>query len=520
MATNAQRIEFLVAQGDGFNRSRLPALYSDFRGLKTTNPEGYAANIGAWRRGLASLVRSGMLPASASVPSSASKTRSSSASTNFLILTTGQALLDAVQSDRYGRPLALDAVVHESIQTRDLIPLEVFLRAKESIYISRSWPAWAVSLPWNALSWGLHRLGVVEERRPVGAGTLPAPTFDSRFASNQLVVLANAEAAAAAFTAKTADTQSPFERVWSVAQFKRLFSAPGAVIGMEESAHLPGGTASQQPRLSDLDLDVLLAFLARDKNLVAYDGHVVKLRGDGDSETITDEDRAVSQLRELIDSLTHQTRVLSGRIDDLTTSARDAVQRKNRVAALAALKSKKQVEAALTTRFATLAQLEATAAKIEQAVDQVHIVQAMGASADALKSLHAQVGGAEGVEGVVDRLRDQMDAADEINRILVEGGPTAATLAIDEDEIDDELAALEKDERRASDPAEKEDQKVSDTAAEETRRRLEAAGTVPDGLKTDQTSKDAQQALEDETIEIMRNLSLNSEEQSPAELVG
>ncbi|CAK7218410.1 hypothetical protein SCUCBS95973_003474 [Sporothrix curviconia] len=544
MTTNAQRIQFLVAQEDGFNRSRLPALYSDFRGLQTTNPEGYAANVGAWRRGLASLVRGGMLPAAASVTStsrkSSSKTSasssSSSATSNFLILTSGPALLDALQSDRYGRPLALDAVIREAVQARDLVPLEAFLRAKESIYNRRSWSAWAVGLPWNALSWGLHQLGVVDGRPPSQAAQ-PAFSFvqsssgnGSRIAPDQLVVLANAEAAAAAFADKTADAQSPFERVWSVAHFKRRFSAPGAVLGGEENAaSLPVGAAVQQPRLSDMDLNVLLAFLARDKNLVVYDGHVVKLRGAGDSSSnssITEEDRAVAQLRELIDSLTHQTGMLSRRIDDLNATARDAVLRKNRVAALAALKQKKQAEAALTARFATLDQLEATAAKIEQAADQVHIVQAMAASADALKSLHAQVGGAEGVEGVVDRLRDQMDAADEISHILVDSGPTAATLAVDEGEIDDELAALEKEEQRAAEAAE---QKFRETkaareaaAAEETRRRLEAAGTVPDRVGdevgADKTAQDVQQALEDETTASMRNLSLQTEEMPQAEL--
>ncbi|CAK7211274.1 hypothetical protein SEUCBS140593_001123 [Sporothrix eucalyptigena] len=535
MANNAQRIQFLVSQEDGFNRSRLPALYSDFRGLQTTNPEGYAANVGAWRRGLASLVRGGMLPAAASVTSASSKSKtgsttssSSTAARNFLILTSGQPLLDALQSDRYGRPLALDAVIRDAVQERDLVPLEAFLRAKESIYSRRSWSAWAVGLPWNALSWGLHQLGVVNgQQQQKGSATGNAAAFallqssGTRIAPDQLVVLANVEAAAAAFADKTADARTPFERVWSVAHFERIFSAPGAILGGEDTenkSNLSVGAAVQQPRLSNMDLNVLLAFLARDKNLVVYDGHVVKLRGAGDSSNITEEDRAVAQLRELIDSLTHQTGVLSRRIDDLSVTAHDAVLRKNRVAALAALKQKKQAEAALTTRFATLAQLEATAAQIEQASGQVQVVQAMAASADALKSLNTQVGGAEGVDAVVDRLRDQMDAADEINRILVESGPTSATLVVDEAEIDNELAEMEKEEQRAAEAAaqkakEKEDRKkeaAQQAAAEETRKRLESAGTIPD--------KAVQEALEDETTESLRDLSLKAGEPQ-AELV-
>lgn len=545
MSTNAQRIQFLISQEDGFNRSRLPALYSDFRGLRTTNPEGYAANVAAWRRALGSLVRGGMLPASASVlaPSknkNSTTTTTTTATRNFFVLTAGQSLLDALQSDRYGRPLALDAVIQEAVNERDLVPLEAFLRAKESIYNRRSWSAWAVGLPWHALSWGLHRLGVVEG----GSSTSPqqqntAAAFSAlqntgRLAPDQLVVLANVETAAAAFADKTADARSPFERVWSVTHFKRIFSAPGAVLS-DESGSLPVGSAVQQPRLSDMDLNVLLAFMSRDKNMVVFDGHVVKLRGQSadpssNDSIVTEEDRAVAQLREVMDSLTHQTGVLSKRIDDLTVTAKEAVLRKNRVSALAALKQKKQAEAALTTRFATLAQLEATAAQIEQASGQVQVVQAMAASADALKSLNAQVGGAEGVEGVVDRLRDQMDAADEINRILVDPTTSASNVVIDEGEIDDELAALEKEEERVAEAAaakikEAEDRKKEEAQkaeAEETRKRLEAAGSIPDNDKVAQAAqeaketKEAQEALEDETTESLRNLSLKTEEPLPA----
>ncbi|OAA68335.1 snf7 family protein [Niveomyces insectorum RCEF 264] len=544
MANNAERIQFLVSRDDGFTRSRLPALYSDFRGLRSTNPEGYAANIAAWRRGLASLVRTGMLPAasstSTSAVSNAGRTSSvapvATAARNFLVLTAGQPLLDALQSDRYGRPLALDAVIREATQDHDMIPLQAFLQATESIYNSRSWVSWA-ALPWHALSWGLHRLGV-------GGGaslqTASSPPFEGKraTASYQLVVVANVEAAAAAFAAKTADLRSPFERTWSIAHFKRVFSGPGAVLDNPPSTTT---VAVQQPRLSETDLHVLITFLARDKHLVVCDGRVVKLRtpgdnsssGNGNDTTITEADRAVAQLRELLDSLSHQTAVLSKRIDDLTAAAKDAVLRKNRVAALAALKSKKQTEAALSTRFATLAQVEATAARIEEAADHVQVVQAMATSADALKALNAQVGGAGGVEAVVDRLRDQMDAADEIGRILTEAGPTSTTaggtgLVVDEGEIDDELAALEREEQQAveakkekeresakkHDEAARKQAEAGEKAAEETRQRLALAGTVPGhpvGNEAD-AQAESEVALEAETTASLRNLSLNREE--------
>jgi charged multivesicular body protein 7 len=73
----------------------------------------------------------------------------------------------------------------------------------------------------------------------------------------------------------------------------------------------------------------------------------------------------------------------------------------------------------------------------------VAIVSAMSASANVLKSLHAEVGGTEGVEEVVDRLRDEMENVDEVGRVINE----ANTSKVDEEDVDEEFAAMEKIER-------------------------------------------------------------------------
>jgi charged multivesicular body protein 7 len=67
----------------------------------------------------------------------------------------------------------------------------------------------------------------------------------------------------------------------------------------------------------------------------------------------------------------------------------------------------------------------------------------MSASANVLKSLHAEVGGTEGVEEVVDRLKDEMENVDEVGRVLNE----ANTSKVDEEDVDEEFAAMEKVER-------------------------------------------------------------------------
>ncbi len=391
-------------------------------------------------------------------------------------------LLRALESKQYGRPLALGTVVREAVLEKDLIPLPDFLKAKESIYYN-SW----TSLPRNMVSWGFRQLGF-----PGGGGS------DDRLPSGQFVVVANLEAASKAFGEKTADVSSRFERTWSTAHFKKMFA----------------NTILENQRLSNTDLDVLLKYMSRDKGLILFDGHTIKVTIPGeDAAAITSEDQAISQLRELTEYLSHQTTILNRRIEELANAAKGAVAKKNRVAALAALKSKKLAESSLGTRFATLSQLEEVAAKIEQASDHVQLVRVMATSTDALRSLNEQVGGVDKVEDVVYRLREQMSAVDEVGSILAESGPL-----VDEGEIGDELAALENEEK------EKEEKARSANEAEERRRReaemereaekikqrleaIEPLKAAEQEAVTDQKGRPTE-AMEGEATEAMRKLSL------------
>jgi charged multivesicular body protein 7 len=145
------------------------------------------------------------------------------------------------------------------------------------------------------------------------------------------------------------------------------------------------------------------------------------------------------------------------KIERQTIVAKTALNNQNRISALSALRSRKLAEQNLKQRLDTLAQLEEVYSKIEQAADQVEIVRVMEASAGVLRGLHAQVGGLEKVEDIVDELREEMSKVDEIGNVINATGPD-----IDEAAIDEELEAMEIRERQA-----KEEQ-----VAELTRQRL------------------------------------------------
>lgn len=354
----------------------------------------------------------------------------------------------------------------EAVANGEMIPQKQYLGGRESIY-HKSWSG----LGWNVARWGLRQVGLVG-----------APGADGRMPKGQFVVLGNLEAGAKSFSKITGDRTSRFERTFSKAHFRRTFEAG-----------LLGGQT-----LSETDFELLVKFLSRDKGIVATDGATIKIRGsEADDATITEEDSAIASLKELMEDLTRQVEVLTTRIEELNTAAQEAVRKKNRVSALAALKSKKLAETNLSKRFATLGQLEEVAAKIEQASDNVQLVKVMQSSTVALKSLNTQVGGADRVDEVLDNLREQMGEVDEVGNIIAEAGPTAT---IDEAEVDDELEAMLAQERHKEEEIERAKKEAEQAKeAEETRRRLaelEKLGPVGEPEGTTTTTKEGEKEKE------------------------
>lgn len=229
------------------------------------------------------------------------------------------------------------------------------------------------------------------------------------------------------------------------------------------------------------------------------------MKGPGEPlSPLTTQDRTIASLKTLIADLNVQTSSLNARVTDLTERAQTAVKAKNRVAALAALKSKKAAEAALSQRFETLEQVEGVYGKIEQAADQVALVRVMEASTGVLRNLHAQVGGVDRVEDIVEGLRDEMGKVDEIGQVMEEAG--RGDTVVDEEAIDEEFEALERQDR----------QEREEREAEQTLRRLAELGEAKGQEALTGPSKEQP---EDPTIaadaQAVRTLSL--EDPSPQE---
>lgn len=201
----------------------------------------------------------------------------------------------------------------------------------------------------------------------------------------------------------------------------------------------------------------------------------------------------MASIKSLMATMATQVESLEKKIDELNLTAKTALQNKNRVSALSAVRSKKLAEHNLKQRFDTLMQLEEVYSKIEQATDQVEFVKVMESSAGALRGLHAQIGGAARVEDVVEELRDEMTKVDEVGNILNEAGPQ-----IDEMEIDEELEELENKEREAREEKE----------AEETRNKLAELDKLEQRAKEAARSAAAERDLDSELEERLSRMSV------------
>lgn len=389
---------------------------------------------------------------------------------DLLILKADDELLRALNTNDWGRPLSLGAVIQEAIAKKKLIPLGEFMNASDSIY-ARSWTI----KPWDIIGWGLKQFGI-----SFGASRLPG---------EKLVILGNVEEAAKAFAGRSVVKTGRVGRIYSKRMFKEEF---GNVLG--------------ENTLSDADMDAFLKFLVRDKKIIACDGETIKLKSPTDSKslTITQEDISIASLKSLIADLEIQTKLFAGRVETMEHAAKEAVAKKNRVSALAALRSKKSAESNLANRHATLSQLEEVLSKIEQAADQVDLVRIMESSTKVLSGLNKEIGGVERVDDVVDQLREQMGQVDEVGDIIAEPGQNN----VDETEVDDELEAMEREETRKIEEKER--------LVKEEKERKEAADTKRKLDELEEVERKAREAKKDEdfvdeSTKSIRRMSLEAE---------
>ncbi|QDS73273.1 hypothetical protein FKW77_004883 [Venturia effusa] len=438
-------LNYILDHEDSFkNRARLSSLWSDFPLHKVANPDGYAANINAWKKALFHASRAGLIPTTATT--AAKKGTKESGTNDVLVLSTGQELARALEYRPWGIPAALASVVQEAVANRELVPLSDFQTSKYSIY-SRSW----IPTPWQVIQWSLRQIGLT--------GGPPNKLSVGRF-----VVVENVEAAAnAVILLQNELHRSTTSGTYSLHTFTHHFS------------HVLG---TSSPPLTQNDILVLLTYMSRDKPTLSYSRETSTIKftspTSAHAEEITETDISIAQIKSLQLSLELAIPPLESRLESLTSAVRNAVQRQQLSTARSLLKSKKLVESTLEKRRANLLQVEESLHAIDNAADHVAIIQSMQKSAAVMKTLNESVGGVEGVERITDALRDEMAVAEDIGRIIAEPGAAA----VPEEDVEDEFEALVEEEKRKveeKERAERERKEAVERAAREKQEAFERA---------------------------------------------
>lgn len=155
--------------------------------------------------------------------------------------------------------------------------------------------------------------------------------------------------------------------------------------------------------------------------------------------------KAIVDLREHISTLNKKSNYLESQIKDQEDLARKNISKNKNLAKLC-LKKKKKLESDLIKINNQIESLETQLMAIESANLNLETMKAMKQGAKAIKQIHSDFN-IDKVDETMDEIRDQVEASEEISEAI---SRPLGTDFIDEDELDDELAALEEEEAESN----------------------------------------------------------------------
>lgn len=155
--------------------------------------------------------------------------------------------------------------------------------------------------------------------------------------------------------------------------------------------------------------------------------------------------KAILDLREHITTLNKKTNYIQSQITDQENIARKYVT-SNKVLAKNALKKKKKLEVDLMKIENQIESLETQLTAIESANLNLETMKAMKQGSKAIKQIHKDFD-IDKVDETMDQIREQVEASEEISEAI---SRPLGTEFIDDDELDEELAALQEEEAEAN----------------------------------------------------------------------
>ncbi|PKY00912.1 hypothetical protein P168DRAFT_293293 [Aspergillus campestris IBT 28561] len=164
------------------------------------------------------------------------------------------------------------------------------------------------------------------------------------------------------------------------------------------------------------------------------------------SHKISAQDRAILDLKNQRDKLRQYQRRITGLTDRETEIAKKCLAQNDRRRALLALRRKKYQESLLAKTDSQLETLEKLVNDVEFALVQKSVLLGLQQGTEVLQAIHKEMGGIEGVEKLMGETDDARAYQEEITEMLA-----GRLSAQDEDEVEDELASLQRERQRPVD---------------------------------------------------------------------
>ncbi|KAI4252512.1 MAG: hypothetical protein L6R42_007927 [Xanthoria sp. 1 TBL-2021] len=165
------------------------------------------------------------------------------------------------------------------------------------------------------------------------------------------------------------------------------------------------------------------------------------------SHKISAQDRAILDMKNQRDKLHQYQKRITVITDRETDIAKECLARGDRSKALLALRRKKFQESLLARTDAQLETLEQLTSNIEFALVQKDVIYGLQQGTAVLKQIHTEMGGIEHVEKLMGENEDARAYQREVSEIL--GGKMSNQ---EEDDVEDELDALESQVRAVNQP--------------------------------------------------------------------
>lgn len=191
--------------------------------------------------------------------------------------------------------------------------------------------------------------------------------------------------------------------------------------------------------ISSSDLSLLLRFMERDTKQCRCVNETIKF---SQASQITDSDIAISQLKSTMVQLTNQIEALAVRITDVDRALSVSLTKKER--ALGLLRTKKMLDTTVLQRQEMQLSVSTILMKLDDAVANVGVVEAMRAGGQALEQILSSIGGVDRVEDVLDQVRTQIEVGDDIGRVIAEQLPSDGQGEQDDEQVEAEYLELVK----------------------------------------------------------------------------